>query len=69
MLYPKAITLTQKINIATYFKNLTIELHVPYIFNTNVKFCDNRILFTIWSINLYFMYNFKLQKLAIQIIY
>ena len=28
--------------------------------NTYVKFCVNRILFTIWSLSLYFMHNFKL---------
>ena len=32
-------------------------------FNTYVKFCVNHILFTIRFINLYFMYNFKLQHL------
>ena len=36
-----------KINITTYFENLTIELHVIYALNTHVKFCVNRILFTI----------------------
>ena len=43
----KAITLLNKINITTYFKNITIELHVFYVLNTHVKFCVNRILFTI----------------------
>ena len=61
----KATTLPNKINITSYFENLTIELHVLYAHNTHVKFCVNRILFTIWSINLYIMHNFKLQKLAI----
>ena len=36
-----------KKNITTYFENLTIELHVLYALNTYVKFCVNRILFTI----------------------
>ena len=49
----------------TYFKNLTTELHVLYTLNTRVKFCVNQILFTIWSIRLYIMYNFKLQKFTI----
>ena len=40
-------------------------LHVLYILNIRVKFCDNRILFTIWCINLFLIHNFKLQKLAI----
>ena len=29
------------------FKNLTIELHILYVLNIHVKFCSNRILFTI----------------------
>ena len=49
----------KKINMATYFKNLTIKLHILYIFKTHVKFHVNRILF----IN--FMYNFRLQKIEI----
>ena len=60
------ITLFNKINITTYFKNITVELHVFYAFNTNVKFCVNHILFTIWSIYLYVMHNFKLQILDIK---
>ena len=36
-----------KIKITTYFKNLTIELHVFQVLNTHAKFRDNRILFTI----------------------
>ena len=48
-----------------YFENLTIKLHVLYSLNTHVKFCVNQILFTIRSISLYFMRNFKSQKLAI----
>ena len=46
--------------LSVNFENLTIEFHVPYI-----KFCSNQILFTIWSINLFFIYNFRLQKLEI----
>ena len=38
---------SHKINITTYFENLTIEFHVLYSFNTNIKFCVNQILFTI----------------------
>ena len=30
-----------EINITTYFKNLTIELHILYILNTHVNFCIN----------------------------
>ena len=51
--------------MATYFENLIIELHVLYISKTHVKFYVNRMLFTIRSINLFFMYNFRLKKLKI----
>ena len=43
----KATTLPNKINITSYFENLTIELHVLYALNTHFKFCVNWILFTI----------------------
>ena len=36
-----------KINITTYFKNLTIEINVLYDFNIHVKFCVDKILFII----------------------
>ena len=58
-------TLARQINITIYFQNLTIKLHVQYIFKTHVKFHINRMLFTIHSINLFFMYNFRLQKFGI----
>ena len=57
-----------------YFENLTVEFHVIYILKihvkfhvlyvlkTYIKFHINEMLFTIWSINLFFMYNFILQK-------
>ena len=61
----KTTTLLNIINITTHFEKLTIRLHILYALNTHVKFCVNRILFTIWFIRLYFMHNFKLQKLAI----
>ena len=57
--------LSKQINITIYFENLIIELHICYVFKTRVKFYANWILFTIQSINLFFMYNFKLQKLKI----
>ena len=47
------------------FENLIFEFHVPYIFKTHIKFCLNKILFTIRSINLFFIYNFRLQKFEI----
>ena len=43
----KATNSLNKINITTYFENLIIELYVLYALNTHVKFCVNRILFTI----------------------
>ena len=57
-----AATPIKKINMVTYFENLTIGLLVLY---THVKFCVNKMLFTIQSINIFFMYNFRLQKLEI----
>ena len=51
--------------MVTYFENLIIELHVLYVLKTHVKFHFNRMLFIIQSINLFFMYNFRLQKLEI----
>jgi len=42
-----------------YFKNLTVRLHVLYILNMHVKFHSNQTSFTIQSINLYFMHNFR----------
>ena len=52
----------KKIKIITYFDNLIVGLHVLYVLNTHVKFYTNQILFTLC---LYFIHNFKLQKLAI----
>ena len=46
-----------------YFENLTVELHVLYVFNMHANFYTNQMLFTIRSINLYFMQYCKLQKL------
>ena len=47
------------------FKNLTVEFHVPYVLNMYIKFRSNRILFIIWSMNVFFIHNFRLQKLEI----
>ena len=44
------------------FENLTVVLHILYILNTHVKFHSNLVLFTIRSINLFFMHNFLPQK-------
>ena len=46
-----------KINMTTYFENLIIKLYV--------KFRTNRMIFTIRSINLFLIHNFKIQKLEI----
>ena len=51
--------------MATHFENQTIELHVLYVLKKHVKFQANRMLFTIQSINLFFMYNLRLQNLEI----
>ena len=58
-------TPTKKINMVTYFNNLTVELHVFYVLNTHIKFYINWILFTIQLINLFFMHNFRLQNFEI----
>ena len=42
-----------------YFKNLTVELYVLYVLNIHANFHANRMLFTLWFINL----SFKVQKL------
>ena len=47
------------------FKNLTVEFHVPYVLNSHIKFHSNRMIFTIRSINVFFIHNFKSQKLEI----
>ena len=47
------------------FENLIVKFHIFYVLNMHIKFCSNWILFTIWSINLFFIYNFILQKLEI----
>ena len=52
-------------NMTIYFENIIVRLHVLYVFNTHIKFCVNQILFIIQSRNLFFLRNFKLQKLEI----
>ena len=51
-----------------YFENLTVGLNVLNVFNMNIKFCVNRILFTIQSINIFLCIilnykNFKFKNL------
>ena len=45
------------------FENITVELHVLYVFNMHVNFYTNKILFTIQSINSYFMQYLNYKKL------
>ena len=47
------------------FKNLSIKFHVLNVLNIHVKFHSIRMLFTIRSMNLLFIHNFRLQKLEI----
>ena len=47
------------------FENLTIEFYIPYVLNMHIKFRSNWILFTIRSIKLFFIHNFRSQKLKI----
>ena len=47
LLQPQATNSLNKINITTYFENLTVELHILYALNTYVNFCVNQMLFTI----------------------
>ena len=45
------------------FENLTVKFYVPYVsqvLNMQIKFRSNWILFTILSINLFFIHNFRL---------
>ena len=41
------------------FKNITVKLHIFYVFNTQVKFRSNKMLFIIPLINLFFIHNFR----------
>ena len=41
-------------------ENLTVIFHIFFVLNIHVKFHSNRILFTIKSINLFFMHNLVL---------
>ena len=49
----------------TYFENLTIELHVIYFFNTHIQFVSIGYYLLLYFFNLFFIHNFKLQKLEI----
>ena len=56
---------TKKINMIIYFRNLIVKVYVLYVLNKHIKFHVNKMLFIIRSINLFFIHNFKLQKLEI----
>ena len=51
--------------LSVNFENLTVKFHVPYVLNMYIKFLSNQMLFTIQSINLFFIHNFRSQKLEI----
>ena len=55
----------KKLKMTTYFENLTVGFNVHCVLKTCIKFCANQMLFTIRSINLFFMHSFRLQKLEI----
>ena len=48
-----------------FFENLTIKFYIPYFFNMHITFCSNQMVLSTRSINLFFTYNFRLQKLEI----
>ena len=47
------------------FENITIRLYVFYVLNMHDKFRLNQMLFTIRSIKLLFVHNFRPTKLEI----
>ena len=47
------------------FENLIVKFHISYVLNMHIKFRSNWILFTIRSINLFFIHNFRSQKFEI----
>ena len=51
--------------IMVSFENLIVEFHVLYVLNMYINFHSNKMLFTIRLINLFFIHNFRLQKLEI----
>ena len=57
------VTPPNNLLLNSYFENLTIGLHVLYVFNMYANFYTNQMLFTIRSVNSYFMQYCKLQKL------
>ena len=57
------VTSPNNLLLNSYFENLTVGLYILYVFNMHANFYTNQMLFTIRSINLYFMQYCKLQKL------
>ena len=57
------ITPSNNLLMNLYFENSTVGLHVLYDLNMHANFHTNRILFTIQSINSYFMHYLKLKNL------
>ena len=49
------------------FENLTVKFHILYILNKHINFYINQMLFIIRPINLFFIHNFRSQKLEILI--
>ena len=49
------ITKPNNLLLNSYFKNLTIGLHILHVFNMHVNFYINQMLFTIRFIKLYFI--------------
>ena len=49
------------------FENLTVEFYILYILNKHIGFYINQMLFIIQPINLFFIHNFRSQKLEILI--
>ena len=55
----------EKISMFIYFESLFAGVLDLYVLNMHIKFYINQTLFTIGSINLFLMHNFRLQKLEI----
>ena len=58
----KNVTLANNLLLNSHFENPTVGSHFLYVFNMHANFHVNQKLFTIRSINLSFMHDFKLQK-------
>ena len=61
----KNITPFNNLLLNSYFKNLIVGLFILYVLNIHVNFNSNKMLFIIQLINLFFMHNFRPQKLKI----